>query len=490
MSKAEKEHLSRVMSPAKLAEYASRGNWTPFRHLVHISNILVRAATSSEQTFDSIQVSVRHGKSELVTKWFVVWYLMLFPDRNVLIVSYSEDFSRKWGRLTRDLYAEWAPQLVGEGVREDASSATEWLTTAGGGLRAVGMGGAITGLGFHLIVIDDPIKNIEAALSEAANKSMREWYDTTLRTRLMPGGTMVLTMARWTDYDLAAYVTGEIETETVNDYPDPWVVTKLPAVAEAPKGAGEDWRDELGRADGEALWPEVWPVERLQPLMALSGWDALYQQNPVPRGGGMFAKDDWVKRVAPADAIGWRCCRYWDTAATKGKGDWTVGALLGIDPQGLPWILDIVRERVDAGGVEELLKRTAERDGRTVPIRYEQAKAAAGKATTHSYAKALIGYDFQGVPVEGDKTTRAALLASAQQNRLVHIADAGWAEALIEEFARFPKGRHDDQVDACSGAFAFLTQGGPSTITAPSSVIVGDPIEFIKARARDRGQRV
>lgn len=488
MSARESSLLEKVKSPARLAEYISGGSWKPYRHLVYISNHLVRAVVAAEQTFLSIQVSVRAGKSELTSKYFIVWFLGMFPEKNVLIVSYNEDFAKKWGRVTRDLYAEWGPELFGHTVRDDASSTTEWLTTANGGLRAVGAGGSITGLGFDLIVIDDPIKNSEEAASPAANEKMREWYDTTLRTRLMPGGTMILTMARWSDYDLAAYVTGEMEREVAQQFPDPWQTLKLPAIAEAPVDAPEDWTDELGRREGEALWPEVWPIEALRPMIGTSGWDALYQQNPIPKTGGMFPKENWQIRTYPSEATGWRKVRFWDTAASKGKGDWTVGVLMAVDPNNHVWVLDVVRERADAAGVERLLVDTAHRDGRAVAARYEEAKAAAGKATTQAYSRLLLGFDFKGIPVEGDKAARAALYAAAQQNRLVILAEAPWNGQFIDEHTRFQRTKHDDQVDAASGAFKELTGGGPVSVTSPSQVVVADPVELIRQRARERAE--
>jgi predicted phage terminase large subunit-like protein len=465
-------HLEKIKSPAKLAEYASYGNWLPAKHLVAISNLLVRCSTSKAQDFLSVQVSVRHGKSELVSKWFPVWYLGLFPEKNVCIVTYNEDFAKNWGRQTRDLYAEWAPELFDTNVRDDVSSVTEWKTTRGGGLRAVGMGGSLTGLGFDLIIIDDPIKNVEEAMSPTTNRRMREWYDSTLRTRLMPGGTMILTMARWTDYDLAAYVTGELVEDTnENPFRDEWQVVKFPAVAEAPVGQEDNWTDSLGRTDGEALWPEMWSLETLRPMMGTWGWDALYQQNPIPRSGNMFPDDKWNIRMAPSDFSGWRLTRYWDTAASQAKGDWTVGVLLGLSPQNETWVLDVVRDRKDASGVERMMQETAQRDGRGVSIRYEEDKGDAGKQVTNSYARLLIGYDFRGVPVQGDKQTRASMYAAAQQNGLIVLAQASWNQTFIEEHRRFPRGRHDDQVDAAAGAFNTLTDGGPTRVYKPSDVV-------------------
>jgi len=396
----------------------------------------------------------------------------LFPEKNVCVVTYNEDFAKNWGRQTRDLYSEWAPELFDTNVRDDVSSVTEWKTNKGGGLRAVGMGGSLTGLGFDLIIIDDPIKNVEEAMSPTVNRRMREWYDSTLRTRLMPGGTIILTMARWTDYDLAAYVTGEIETEEVeNPFRDIWSIVKYSAIAEAPLDADDDWRDSLGRKDGEALWPEMWSIETLQPMMGTWGWDALYQQNPVPRTGNMFPEDRWSIRTAPADHSGWRLVRYWDTAASHNKGDWTVGVLMGLSPQNETWVLDVVRERRDAAGVERMMLDTASRDGRSVSIRYEEAKGAAGKQVTNSYARMLIGYDFRGVPVAGDKQTRASLYAAAQQNGLVVLAQSQWNKEFMEEHRRFPRSRHDDQVDAAGGAFNSLTEGGPTRVYKPSDVV-------------------
>ena len=449
---------------------------------------------------------VETRNSELITKYFIVWYLGLFPEKNVLIVCYNDVFARRWGRATRDLYGEFGPELFGHGVREDVSSVAEWMTTAGGGVKAVGAGGSITGMGFDLIIIDDPIKNIEEALSQTANEGMREWYETTLRTRLTSkveevneqgdievirqGGTMILTMARWTDYDLAAFVTGEmLEEGEERPHPDHWEVIKLPAVAEPPSGVDdEDWTDVLGRHEGEALWPEQWPIEALQPMMGTTAWDSLYQQNPVPRTGGVFPAENWQRVTHPGIAAnGWRKARFWDTASTKGGGDWTVGVLMAVDPDNRVWVLDVVRERLDSAGVEKKLVEVAAQDGTSTAIRYEEAKAAAGKATTQAYARLLIGYDFRGIPVSGTKADRATLYSAAQQNKLVNLCEAPWVPAFIEEHKRFPKGRHDDQVDAAAAAFVFLTAGGAVSITSASEVVVGDPVDAIRRRIRERG---
>lgn len=460
-------------TPAHVAQYVTRKLpaeivWRPFAHLLYLNDLLVEAVTSSEQTFLNIAASVRHGKSELISRYLIVWYLGMFPDRQVIIVSYNESKAAEWGAFTRDVMKEWGPELFGLSVDGETASKTEWkLKGHRGGVRAVGINGSLTGIGGDLIIIDDPLKNREEADSAAARDAMFSWYGSTLRTRLMPGGTMILTMARWHVDDL----TGKIrEQATKSDKGDPWSEVALPALATAPKGAGPEWRDALGRADGEPLWPEVWTkamLEQIQASISPADWESLYQQQPNPAGGGMFKVDQWVTRPAPP-ATALRKVRMWDLAATEGAGDWTVGVLMGLDGDNRVYILDVQRFRKDAAGVKRQVLSTAKSDGRDVLIGIEQERAGAGKAQLSDMKRLLIGYTVRAVKPEGSKEQRAAPYASQQQDGNVTLVNSGeWGKDFIEEHRVFPNGRWDDQCDAASGAFNLLAEMSPAEIITP-----------------------
>lgn len=467
----------KMASPAHIAQYVTRDmppetQWKPYAHLMVINRKLVEAATAPEQRFLNLAVSVRMGKSELISRYLPVWYLGLFPDRQVIIVSYNEAKAAEWGEFTRNVMQEFGNELFGITVDKGSASKTDWkIAGRRGGLRAVGVGGGLTGIGGDLICIDDPLKNREEADSPANQRNIWSWYGSTLRTRLMPGGTMIMAMARWNVSDL----TGMIE-KMAGLGGDDWEFVNMPALAEAPKGAGPTWRDELGRAEGEALWPEVWPVKLLEQIRASIGpsdWNSLYQQHPSLPEGGMFRVDDWQRRPY-VDKRTLRLCRVWDLAATEGGGDWTAGVLIGMDSRFTTYVLDLQHFQRESAGVQAAVRATAEADGKAVPIRIEQERAGAGKAQIADYVRLLVGFDVAGIKPEGSKESRAAPFATQQQNRNVFLVDGPWTTAFIEEHRVFPNGRHDDICDAAAEGFNFLASGGETVLIAEE--ILGIPL--------------
>ena len=188
------------------------------------------------------------------------------------------------------------------------------------------------------------------------------------------------------------------------------------------------------------------PITREQ---LLSGnWD-------VRPEGGLF-KRAWLKLT---DAIPrkMQLCRYWDKAATEGGGDWTAGALIGID-QGRVYVLDMKRVQERPAGVEALIYQTAQLDGPEVMIRMEQEPGSAGVDVIDHYARqVLVGYNFKGVKSTGSKVSRAAALSTAAEQGNLLIVNGPFVGALLDELVLFPtEGAHDDQVDALSGGYNSL----------------------------------
>ena len=323
--------------------------------------------------------------------------------------------------------------------------------------------------------IDDPVKNREDADSTAERKKLRDGYYSNVRTRLAPHGTVVLAMARWREDDLAGEIvhgySSADELEDAQGETDNWQVVRMPAIAEAPydEPDPENWRDVLGRKEGEALWPEQWPIDLLTKIKntALRNdpqmWYSLYQQNPTSKEGRMFKKGAW-KILPHVMRQRLRLVRWWDLAATEDGGDWTVGALVGMDADGVTYVLDIQRFRKESSEVEKHIRLVAENDGIAVPVRLEQERAGAGKSVASTYKRLLTGFDVDAKRPETDKVTRANPYASQQQVGRVVLLEAPWNDEFIEEHRLFPKGRWDDQVDATSGAFGFLAIAGPTTI--------------------------
>jgi predicted phage terminase large subunit-like protein len=429
-----------------LAIHDTVGRWIMADHLSVLNRLLVEVATGALNRL-MIAMPPRHGKSWLTSCYLPAWYLGTYPDRRVILASYEADFASSWGRKARDVLTR-CTSLFGVRVRGDSSAASRWdIQGHEGGMITAGVGGPITGRGADLLIIDDPIKNAEEAQSETYRAKAWDWYESTAYTRLEPGGRIVLIQTRWHNDDLA----GRILRESA----EPWTTAIWPAIAEAD--------DPLGRAPGAPLWPDRYPIERLMEIKQAIGprwFGALYQQRPVPAEGLVFRRE-WFPTVDAAP-VELESVRYWDMAASAPRHgrdpDWTVGVLMGRTAAGIYYVLDVRRVQATPGDIETLIRRTAEQDGRDVAIAIEEEPGASGKMVIDYYVKALAGWRVHGCRLTGDKRLRAEPLAIQAQAGNVRLLRAPWNKAFLDELEEFPVGRHDDQVDAASGAFGRLVR--------------------------------
>lgn len=397
----------------------------------------------------------RHGKSVLVSHYYPAWFLLTRPHKRVILTSYEADFAAQWGRKVRDTVTKWGA-LFGTPVRADSKAADRWeIEGHGGGMQTAGAGGPILGKGADLFIVDDPTKNAEEALSPTHRQKVWDWYLTTAKSRLEPGASMVVTQQRWHTQDLG----GRLATEEAGK----WREVSLQALA----GAG----DPLGRSGGAALWPERYDAAYLRDLRATAGhwFDAQYQQKPLDLEGGFFRGLEKVRVInaAPTDDQFTRRCRFWDLASTEAQSgadpDWTAGALIGRHKDGTFWVLDVVRQRLGPKGVRQLIRQTAERDGKAVPIRLEREGGASGKLAAFSIVtEDLAGWSAQAISPKGSKAERAEPWASQIEAGNVFVVKNGVTGALLDEHRSFPSGSHDDMVDACSGGFAAVAAPGPA----------------------------
>lgn len=386
----------------------------------------------------------RHGKSELISKYFPAFYLSAFPKRQVALVSYEADFASQWGRKAREVMEQWG-HIFGLQVRDDSSAASRWeIAKHGGGMVTTGIGGPLTGRGAHMLIIDDPVKNAEEAQSKKIRKRNWDWWQSTGHTRLEPGGVAILVMTRWDAADLAGRI--------MDHERDRWDILELPAFANE--------KDALGRLPAEALWPERFPADVLEATRSSIGsywFSAEYQQSPAPREGGRF-KREWFQMVAGSPDAG-DVVRYWDFASTpEGDNpdpDWTVGAKVRLHDD-MFWAEDIVRFRGSAYEVEVAVKKTAERDGRETHIVIEEEPGSSGKSVISNYSRMLRDYVVKPDKVTGSKELRADLTAAKLEAGTLVLQRASWNEELIDEHVQFNHGAHDDQVDALSGAVQYL----------------------------------
>jgi hypothetical protein len=209
----------------------------------------------------------RHGKSDLLSKWLPTWFLEWQQHQRVILCSYEANIAMRWGRRVRNNIVDFEDDLSVR-VAQDSAAANDWSTTEGGGMKTAGVGGAITGEGANLLLLDDPIKNWEQAASSTFRDMLWDWWVTTAMTRLEPKAGVIVDMTRWHVDDLAGRIYENEEDE------EDWVVLTLPALAEE--------GDVLGRAVGEPLWKERYDADALRKIQSRSHytWHSLYQQRP------------------------------------------------------------------------------------------------------------------------------------------------------------------------------------------------------------------
>lgn len=463
----------RVATPAGFARYASGGTWKGAPHLLLLNYVLMAAAAGEKWASRVIiEMPPRHGKSEFVSGYFPAWYLGLYPDRKCVLASYEAGLASTWGQRNRDLLEAYG-SLFGVKVRQDSQAKNDWkIAKRKGGMFTTGMGGALTGRGAHLAIIDDPVKNAAEALSETFRERNKEWYKSTLRTRMEPNGAIVVIQTRWHEDDLAGWLQ--------KTFPDEWLVISLPAVAEK----DEDLRlpddpdqEHWTRKAGEPLWPWRYDLEALErtrdDLGGIDGhwWTALYQQRPAPIGGGILKPDQFRRFRVVEDGYlldtpaGPRLVSKNDlpkfavmdlATSIKTQADYTVLGVFGLNFPDL-LILDVLRRRMEGPDLPKIAARVYEA---YKPAYFAVEQVGFQLSTVQDMRRGAAwekpprpSLPVKGLLPEGDKVTRALSLAAAMSGAHIYIPEnSPWEATLVAEMALFPKGAHDDQVDVLSYA--------------------------------------
>lgn len=385
----------------------------------------------------------RHGKSEQATIHYPAYRLLVDPSMRIIVGAYNHSLACNFTRQSRRIAAQF-----GFPFASDLNRQNQWGSEFGGGLYGVGVGSGVTGFGADLIIIDDPVKNREEAESPTYRQKTLEWYQNDIYTRLHPNAAIILIMTRWHSLDLAGQLLAEAENGG-----EQWQVVKLPAVAE------ED--DPLGRKNGEALWPERCNEDDLARIRKVSGayaFSALFQQRPSPRSGGFF-RPEWFRIVDPVERSG-LSCRAWDTAATPGSGDYTAGVRMVRD--GDRYIVtDAWRGQVSPAERRNRQRAIAGLDGYATVVRIAQDPGSAGVDQAEHDTINLAGFPVVVERVTGTKEVRAMPFAAACEAGLVDVERGSWNREFIDELCQFPTGRNDDQVDAASDAFNYVSRQTP-----------------------------
>jgi predicted phage terminase large subunit-like protein len=452
--------------------------WPTFiggRHHARMAEAFERVANGTCKRL-IINMPPRHTKSEFASYLLPAWFLGKFPHKKVIQASHTAELAVGFGRKVRnlvdtDVYRKIFPDL---NLASDSKAAGRWNTSKGGDYFAIGVGGAVTGKGADVLIIDDPHSEQEAALAEInpdIYDKTYEWYTSGPRQRLQPGGAIVIVMTRWSKRDL----TGQVLKSEAQRGGDGWEVIEFPAILPS----------------GNPLWPEFWSMEELSALrteLPNSKWQAQYQQAPTSDTSAIIKREwwkTWDSDVPP------RCdfiLQSWDTAFEKTqRADYSALTTWGVfyypDDTGTEQaniiLLNAFRERMEFPRLkQEAIEQYKEWQPDSVIIE----KKASG-------APLIYEMRSMGIPVQeftpsrgNDKISRLNAVSDLFASGRVWAPGTHWAEEVIEEVASFPGGEHDDYVDSTSLALMRFRQGGYITTNLDEP----DDIMYFKSR-RNQG---
>ena len=421
-----------------------------------------------------INMPPRHTKSEFASYLLPAWFLGKFPHKKVIQTSHTAELAVGFGRKVRnlvdsDIYNSIFPSLV---LQADSKAAGRWNTSKGGDYFAIGVGGAVTGKGADVLIIDDPHSEQEAAMA-ASNPDVYdkvfEWYTSGPRQRLQPGGAIVIVMTRWAARDL----TGQVLKSAAQRSGEEWEVIEFPAILPS----------------GNPVWPQFWSKEELEALreeLPNAKWQAQYQQNPIGNESAIVKRDWWKWWEEDDPPVCDYILQSWDTAFEKNnRADYSAGTTWGIfnceKDNFAPNIilLNTYKKRVE---FPELKRDVLREYNEYEPDSLIVEKKASG---------APLIYDLRamGIPVQEytpskgqDKIARLNSVSDIIASGKVWVPQTRWAEELVDEVAAFPSGEHDDLVDATTLALMRFRQGG--FLRLPSDE--PEEIKWFKGHRRER----
>ena len=401
-----------------------------------------------------INMPPRHTKSEFASYLLPSWFLGMYPGKKIIQTSHTAELAVGFGRKVRNLvdsdaYKDIFPDVA---LQSDSKAAGRWATNYGGDYFAIGVGGAVTGKGADLLIIDDPHSEQEAALSEVNPEiydKTYEWYTSGPRQRLQPGGAIVIVMTRWSKKDL----TGQVLKAAAQRSGEEWEVIDFPAILPS----------------GKPLWPQFWSLRELAALkeeLPNGKWMAQYMQQPTSDVSAIIKREWW--QIWPDDSPPF--CEFviqsWDTAFLKTeRSDYSACTTWGVfykpDATGINRANIILLNAFKARMEFPELKQRAQQEFKewnpdTLVV---EAKAAGSPLIFELRAMGIPVQEY--TPTKGnDKIARLNSVSDIFASGMVWVPNTSWAEELVEEVASFPSGEHDDMVDSMSQALLRYRRGG------------------------------
>jgi predicted phage terminase large subunit-like protein len=425
--------MDAATSLIKFTEYT----FDRYRTAPHHSLIAAKLEAVERGEIDRLMLLVppRHGKSELASKRFPAFFLGRNPEKQFLGASSTADLAADFGRDVRNIVLSQEYRAVFDmRLAEDSTAKNKWHTQKGGVYYAIGIGGTVLGRGADVLLVDDPYSTMADAQSALTRKSVYDWYAGTAYNRLQPGGAIIVINHRMHEDDLSGQLLAQQAAGG-----DQWEVVKLPAINES----------------GEALWADAYPIDALERIRRNTFprfWSALYQQNPTPEEGDYF-KEAWLKPYTKApDRKTLSVYGGSDYAVTSEDGDFTVHAIVGLDPENRMYLLDVWRKQASSDvwvdAFCDLVKEWKPSDWaeETGQIKsgvgpFLDARSRERKAYTYRRPFPTSG--------RGDKAVRAQSIRGRMALMGLYVPiNAPWYPEFRAELLSFPAGKHDDQVDA------------------------------------------
>lgn len=427
-----------LISPVDLATIESNGKFVNAKHIQKLNSALMDV---SEGEINRLAVFMppRHGKSMLISHYYPAWHLGTHPDERIMLASYGASLAAEFGEKARNVIRQYE-QVYGVKLNDRNSARDRWGFLGNtGGMVTAGVGGPLTGKGADIAIVDDPIKNSEEANSVTIREKIKDWFNSTLYTRLEPDGKIILVQTRWHEDDLGGWILDESDED--------WTVIKMKAI--------ED--------DGSVLWPDRFNLEKLMQVKRQMGeywFSSMYQQEPQPEGGGLL-KRKWIKYYDPKDRV---MKPIWDAGITytgwdlaiseKETADYTTSCTVTVHGDSI-YVRDWTQDHITFPEQQQAVINNHYRWNNTV-IGIETTAYQA--ALPQSLGKYLL--PIRGIQRIKDKVTRITAAYTAFEQGQVYLPkDHPLLGTFENEYAYFPTGKHDDMLDSTEIAITLARIG-------------------------------
>ncbi|RRD38807.1 hypothetical protein EII29_09790 [Leptotrichia sp. OH3620_COT-345] len=450
--------------------YDGEGRYKRAKHIEFLTKKVqefIEKVESGQSPRMYICMPPRHSKSETTTKKMPAWVVGNKPDWEIIIAAYNADLAGDFGKIARDTYKKH--NKTGTGVfktelDKDKSAGSDWgINLHRGSVVSTGVGGSATGKGAHIAIIDDPFKNREDANSKIQREKVWSWYQSTIRTRLAPGGGIIIIQTRWHDDDLVGKIIKEMKDGTGELFEG----IVLPAIAEE--------NDILGREPGEPLWPERYSLKELESIRKAIGereFISLYQQRPQAEDGGLFKRQFFkyfkvvekryieinteigIKRIDTKECF---CFQTIDTALTvKKNSDSTAIATWVVDKEYNLYLIDLFLAKIEVPDQWATIKQYRTKYDGFLKFQAIETKSSGIGIKQQAERE---GISLKELIADVDKTTRAlAISVMFESGKVYFYKDLPNLLELEEQLLKFPNAAHDDAVDVCSYAGIVINE--------------------------------